>query len=229
MTGLPRSATLVAHGYTAADMYDIARYAVLTDRVRASVLFDDRIEAAWSAIAGVLMESDEPPRRHELVFLAREASNEVTGANMRHHGIDKRAATFGEQRLNFDRYWFRFPGSTLEDRVVDEVAVGQIWPTIRLDQQQALLALSVHEDYAVAAKTLGLNYNTFCQRVRKARLAFFRHWHEGEAPSDMWGRDKRRGRGNTGRTAVRVHARRRSAALRGDQPDANDLGRGVGS
>lgn len=220
MTGLPRSATPVAHGYSAADIYDLAVLAVRTDRWRPTLLWAERVEAAWSAIACALVEEQNLPSRRDLVIIARDASADVIDGNMRHRGIDKRAATFGERRVNFDRYWFRLPGTPLADRVVDDVALSQIWPCLAPGMQEALIALVVHGDYAVAAESLGLKYYTFCARVRHARLAFLRYWHEGEVPSSIWGRDKLRGRGSSGRTAVRVHAR--SAKLRSSvHPDGS--------
>jgi hypothetical protein len=208
MTGLPRSATHIAHGYAASDVYDLAVYAVRTDHWRPSLEWVERVEAAWSAIACALVEADQPPHRGELVIIGRDASADVIDGNMRHRGVDKRGATFGEVRTSFDRFWFRLPGTPLADRVVEDLALIQIWPRLNEDLQEALVTLAVHGDYSVAAEALGLKYYTFCARVRRARIDFLRHWHEGETPSTTWGNDKRQGR-DTGRTAVRVLAQRR--------------------
>lgn len=212
IAGLPRNETYIAHGYTLADIHTLSVYAVRTDHWRADLEFSDRVAGAWSAIATTLCGSDTPPHRNELIRVAREASSDVIDQNMRHRGIDKRGATFGESRVNFERFWTRLPGTPLEDRVVDGVSLQQIWPLLKPGYQDALMALATYGDYAEAAKVMGLRYHTFCQRVRLARLEFLRLWHEGEKPSAVWGKDKRRGRDNTGRTAVRVMARRSRAA-----------------
>jgi hypothetical protein len=206
--GLPRRDTYVAHGYTLADIYNLAVHAVRTDHWRADLEFPERVAAAWSAIATALCSSDTAPHRNELAHVGREASADVIDQNMRHRGIDKRAATFGESRVNFERFWTRLPGAPLEERVVDGVSLQQIWPLLKPTYQDALMALATYEDYAEAAKVMGLRYGAFCRRVRLGRLEFLRLWHEGEKPSAVWGRDKRQGRDNTGRTAVRVLARR---------------------
>jgi hypothetical protein len=208
MLGFPRTTTLIAHGYTLADIYDLAVHAVLTDHWRSDINRVERVSAAWSAVAAALCSADEPPHRRELVLLAREASEDVIAQDMKHRGVDKRGATFGEQRVSFERFWFSLPSSGTEDRVVDAVTLQQIWPQLKPAWQEAFLALAAHGDYADAAGSLGLAYGTFCARVRHGRMAFLRLWHEGEQPSSVWGRDKRQGRDNTGRTAVRVLARR---------------------
>lgn len=218
MTGLPRSATAIAHGYTAADVYDLAVYAVRTDHWRPTIEWAERVEAAWSAISLALVEATEAPYRRELIHIGRDASADVIDGNMHHRGIDKRGATLGEQRVSFNRYWFRFPSTPLADRVVDEVALTQIWSQLKPDMQEALVMLAVHGDYSVAAQALGLQYYTFHARIKRARRQFFALWHEGEAPSSMWGHDRRQGR-ETSRTAVRVLAQRRRnrvAAQRGE-------------
>lgn len=114
IAGLPRNETYIAHGYTLADIHTLSVYAVRTDHWRADLEFSDRVAGAWSAIATTLCGSDTPPHRNELIRVAREASSDVIDQNMRHRGIDKRGATFGESRVNFERFWTRLPGAPLE-------------------------------------------------------------------------------------------------------------------
>ncbi len=206
--GLPRSDLHIAHGYTLADVYDLAARAVRTDYWRPSIAWTERVEAAWSAISSALLEAEEPPRRAALIIIARDASNDVIASDMRHHGIDTRSATFGESRANFERYWRTLARTPLEDRVVDGLAIFQIWVRLKPDLQDALVALASHGDYSAAADAMGLGYYAFCARVSRARKQFLRLWHDGEAPSRVWGNDKRQGR-DTGKTAVRVLAQRR--------------------
>lgn len=53
------------------------------------------------------------------------------------------------------------------------------------------MALAVHEDYAAAAKALGVSPNAFNLSVARGRTHFFRLWHEGEKPARIWGADIR--------------------------------------
>jgi hypothetical protein len=208
------------HGYTPADLYELARYAVTTDRWRPSINWDERVDAAYCAMTEAVWTSNDVVPRRELVFVGRNASAEVVRDDMRHHGLDKRGARFGEERVNFARFWTDLPGCAVEDRVVDRVSLSQIWVRLKPTYQEALVALATWRDYSKAASTLGLEYHAFCARVRHARTQFLRLWHEGEQPSKLWGRDKLRGR-DCGRSAVRVHRRRRvktGAAVEGGGP-----------
>lgn len=198
----------VRHGYTANELHRLASYAVQTDHWRPSINYEERVDAAYCAMVELVLTSDEPPRTRELVYAGREASGDIVDAQMRHHGRDKRGGTLGEERVNFARYWLQLTDDPAHDKTVDRVAMMQIWPLLADAHRDALLALAATGDYQRAADGLGLRYYTFCSRVRKARLHFLRLWHEGEMPSVMWGRDKLRGRTNTGQTAVRVLAKR---------------------
>lgn len=217
---ITRDSTHVAYGYTMGDLYDIAVYAVRTDFVRPGIEWDERVAAAWSAVATELFLCENPPQRNQLVMAGRAASSDVIDQNMRHHGRDKRASKLGETRVNFERFWTHLPGASIDDRVVDRVSLAQIWPRLDEPHRHALFALAIHGDYAVAAEWLGLRYYTFCARVRSGRIAFLRLWHEGESPSSVWGSDRRKGRDNTGRTAVRVHARSASLRKKAEQREA---------
>jgi hypothetical protein len=64
-----------------------------------------------------------------------------------------------------------------EERVVDRVAVAQIWPRLRPLHQQVPAALAAHEDYGRAAAALGKSRKTFTTQVGQARRAFLDLWH----------------------------------------------------
>lgn len=196
------------HGYTPNDLYELAKHAVVTDHIRPSINWGERVDAAYCAMTEAVWSSVEPVSARELVFIGRAASSNVIAEDMRHHGVDKRAGRFGEERVNFARFWVDLPGDSTEDRIVNRTSLAQIWPLLKPNHQEALTALAVYGDYQRAADALGLRYYTFCARVRHGRLTFLSHWHEGEMPSTTWGNDRRRGR-ETSRTAVRVLAHRR--------------------
>jgi hypothetical protein len=99
----------------------------------------------------------------------------------------------GSPRPSFGLYWDSVARHTAshEDAVIERTALWQIWEQLSACEREALLALAIHDEYATAANALGLQYYTYCARVRRARKRFLELWHEGEAPSRPWGRDRR--------------------------------------
>jgi hypothetical protein len=58
--------------------------------------------------------------------------------------------------------------------------------------QTVLIALAAHGDYQHAATALDKPYATFVTQIHLARKQFLRLWHQGEQPSGVWGRDRRK-------------------------------------
>lgn len=75
--------------------------------------------------------------------------------------------------------------------MAERVALEQIWPRLRPMHREVLAALAAHDDYGLAAASLGKSRKTFTTQISTARHEFLRLWHEGEAPSRPWGQDKR--------------------------------------
>jgi hypothetical protein len=71
------------------------------------------------------------------------------------------------------------------------MTLAQIWPRLNDMDRQALTALATANSYTAAANMLGLEYQTFANRVRRARTRFLALWHEGETPSRIWRVDRR--------------------------------------
>lgn len=213
MIGLPRDETHIGHGYTLADLYRIAVYAVGTDYWKTSYFRSDRVEAAWSALASTVCAAEDRPASLELINVARGASTEIIRVHNQSYGIDEH----GARRPSFERYWFMNLGSAVDEHVVDVQSLNQIWPMLTPVNQQALLALAVHGDYEQAADALGVKLTTFYSRVLNARLRFLALWHEGEKPSRPWGKDRRKGRDTSDRqdkrAATTVARRRRRLAM----------------
>ena len=61
-------------------------------------------------------------------------------------------------------------------------------------ERSTLLALAITGDYKQAAALLDMSYHTFHTSLSRARRKFLALWHEGETPSRMWGRDRRKWR-----------------------------------
>ncbi|HEX6451610.1 MAG TPA: hypothetical protein VF060_19360 [Trebonia sp.] len=55
---------------------------------------------------------------------------------------------------------------------------------------QTLLVLAEHGSHEAATAALGIAASTFRRRLREARSAFLVLWHEHEAPSGTWRRDR---------------------------------------
>lgn len=186
------------YGYTLTDLHRIARLATHTDRSHHAGDYLDRLNLAFSGAAEYLYSAEHPPAEHELVRAARDAVQSDAQSDLKNRMVSHHTY---EPMRNAARYWeLHRVSHSHENVVVDRTALWQIWPRLRKADQAALLALAAHGDYAAAAESMGMQYRTFCMAVYRARLRFFRLWHEGEKPSGMWGKDKRAGNG--GKLAV---------------------------
>ncbi|HEV2931178.1 MAG TPA: hypothetical protein VGW74_21055 [Propionibacteriaceae bacterium] len=183
---------LLRHGYSLADAHQLARLAVHTDRSHSNRDYVERLDVAFGGIVEHLYAAEMPPHRSELVERGRSALRDDKQGEMRFRGVSHHTMA---PMPHFWRYWWFLTGPvpSPEGRIVDRLSLWQVWPTLRPDEQEALLALAVHEDYQRAADALGLRYNTFAKRVRSGRLRFLRELLGGETPR-TWGHDRRAGR-----------------------------------
>ncbi|MHA4817160.1 hypothetical protein ACXZ65_22685 [Streptomyces aculeolatus] len=178
-------------------MNRMAMHAVLHHRGNHSAHMDERFDVAWSAIVELLYASDTPPETHEVIGAAWRALTDDIATARRSHGLDPRYRFEGE-RAGFLRYWDAFAGPTPspENHVVERCALWQIWQTLSPQHRQVLSAVAAHDgDYSRAAVSLGKSREQFKYHLGAARRSFLELWHEGEAPSRMWGKHSRRGDG----------------------------------
>jgi hypothetical protein len=217
--------TELRHGYTLADLHGIARLAVHAAGRMAGDWYD-RYDVAWSAIAEALYSAEHWPPGHDLVHAGKLAVWATVDDDRRHHGYYRRKSIGGQAGPGsspaFATWWdvFARPVTSPEHRVVERLALAQIWPTLTPGQRRALSALATFGDYQAAAAALGLSRTAFVSAVSAGRRRFLAAWHEGEVPSRPWGCDRRAGRtagtARAGGTAVAsMRRRRRSAALAG--------------
>ncbi len=221
----PRGATELRYGYTLDDLRRLAGGVVRSawsqtgDQV-------DRLEVAWSAIAEALYASESKPTTQDMFHTGMQAMGRYDADDRHHRGVASSGphayGGFGSSP-GFWAYWCLAARTapSPEDSVVERVALIQIWPRLTEGQRRALLALAAFDDYAAAARALGIKYQSFHTLVRSARLRFLAFWHEGETPSRIWGRDRRLGRRAAGppvepRRPVTV--RMRAAAKRWPRP-----------
>ncbi len=197
------------HGYTLADVDAIARTAAVHDRSGAGD-YDDRYTIAWSAAALALYEADTRPDRRDLVRAGWHAIYQEIRAARRDRGWSDTPFDDWDRQLRprFVTYWAdRRITPSPEPPIVERTAVWQILPTLTPLCRDALVALAVHGGYQQAADALGISYVRYHNRVRLARAAVLRWWHEGETPHRMPGHDKRAASTTRTETCKRGHPR----------------------
>jgi hypothetical protein len=217
----PPAGMELRHGYTLDSLTRMAHFAACHRKPwHQGIELPVRFEVAWAAIAEHLYAAQEPPTSADLVRAAWEAIRAHADSRRQflgraHDGPD------GPGR-NFERYWRAVagPADGPEERLVERLALAQIWPHLTKANQDALTALAAHDDYQRAATALGIPYKTFVSRISEGRRQFLALWHDGEAPSRPWVRDRRAGPGTDMHTVtyfLRLR-RQRAAHVQGSQP-----------
>ncbi|WAZ20208.1 hypothetical protein STRCI_001309 [Streptomyces cinnabarinus] len=179
----------VAHGYTVRDLEHLTRTVLRLDRWYTAGDIDERYDAVWFGITEHLLTAVEPPTRRELLNAGTAASDARVKDDMRTHG--RCTQNYGQPMPRFHAYWNPANPPSPEPRVVDRLAVEQIWPLLQPRQQQALAALAVTGDYDQAAAALGVTKGTFSVLISTGRRRFYAWWHEHETPSRQWRTDRR--------------------------------------
>lgn len=187
---------MVKHGYVLADIERCARIAVGTAFAHAAD-YRERYEAAWLGIVERLIDEPTRPTPGELVWSGQQAVNALVRAYRHDHGLPCDGVSDPESLTRgFQRYWWLSmrvqPGHA--PGVDERIAVNQIMATLAETERATLFALAICGDYAQAAALLEMTYQTFHTSLSRARRKFFALWHEGEQPSRMWGRDRRKWR-----------------------------------
>lgn len=208
---------LLRHGYRLDDLHALAQRAAREAARWRYLPYGERYDLAWSAIAETIYASDTRPRPHELIAAGWQAIDRDVLARYQMRG--EVIGDAGALRPRFAAYWWSqgSPSRSHEDRIVESVALRQIWGRMSEGRRRALVALAVHEDYETAAGMLGISYDAYKTKIRRARRDFFVLWHEGEEPSRVWGRDHRRRKEGARRnsvTQVTIRARHRRRARR---------------
>jgi hypothetical protein len=212
VVGFPGRDVELRYGYSMAQLHSLAVFAVRHRRFIHTVNFDDCLGTAWSAMAEHLYTSPTPPHEGELLRVGWRAISDWAGHDARSRGQDTHDRYAGTTR-SFAQYWRTVAGHATgpEDRVVDRVALWQIWARLGPRHREALAALAVHEDFGRAAEALGKSRGTFKNQVGQARQEFLRLWHDGEQPSRLWGRDRRRSEDSGNRHTVTNAIKRRKS------------------
>jgi Helix-turn-helix domain len=219
---LPGTDTELRHGYTLAQVSQLSVQAVRAQHFHQAADFDDRVEVAWHAMIEHIYSAAQPPAEQDVMYAGWRAVSAHVRGEEQFRGRNRRDWHAGVT-AGFERYWWTTARNTPgpEERVIEQVALAQIWPMLRPLHRQVLAALAAHDDYGRAAAALGKSRRTFTSQVGKARRAFFDLWHQGETPSRPWGHDRRRTtitggptityRAITGRRANRARSAARSS------------------
>lgn len=189
---LDPAAENLRHGYTLDDLDRLTRTVLVIDRWRTDINTADRYAAIHFAITEEVLTVDEAPTTGDLIACGRQAANRYVRAEMHHHGYDQRDTAAGPGALpGFLRYWQQSGRIPWDDRLVESLALAQIWPRLTLAQQQAVMALALTGDHQEAADSLGLTLIAFSGRLKAARNRVLALWHEHETPPRRRRRDKR--------------------------------------
>ncbi len=188
------SDTLLGHGYTVADLELLTRKAAFASWWRFLPVAERR-DIAGFAMVEHLLTAPQRPGFWDLVKLGERAIWAHVEREGRYRGVylaESRIA-MGTRMPRFHLYWTSTaqPTRSPEDPIIDATALMQIWPRLTPPHQAVLLALATHDDYQMAAASLGRAYHGFVSTVSTARQQFLRLWHEHETPSGVWGRDRR--------------------------------------
>lgn len=169
------------HGYSARAIDRLTRAGLRLDRWTNHI--DERAAVIRFGIIEHLATAEERPTRLELLNAGKAASDEYMLAELRTHGYDRtHPERGGGSTAGFVRYWESAARTPFEERVVERVALAQVWSSLTLSQQQAVMALALSEGYEQAVQQLGIRRGTFAARLHHGRQAFAELWHEHETP-----------------------------------------------
>lgn len=182
--------TELRFGFTLADLNRLATSATSHAGTYASD-GADRYQAAWSAIAEHLYAADQPPTERDLWHAGRDAIWAAIRDNQRTHGAPR--AGGGGDMPQFVRYWFDHATVTpsCEERVVERLALAQIWPQLTDGHRAALAAYAAVGSMDGAASALGVSPTALSARLQRARRRCADLWHEHETASRNRRRDFR--------------------------------------
>jgi hypothetical protein len=189
------AATELRFGYTLDSLTRLAHHAARKKIMDGGTDLATKVDIAWGAIAEYLYAAEEPPTPPDLIHAGLAAIGRHRSSRRQFLGLAT-DGTDGTHR-GFERYWSHFtaPTDSPEDKIIERLALAQIWPRLTRASREALVALATCGDYQQAADALGLSYRSYVSRISEARRQFLALWHDGEKPSRPWVRDRRSGPG----------------------------------
>ena len=190
--------TELRHGYTLAELDRLAVSAAANNHSMAAD-FSDAHHAALSAIVDVLYAADQPPSRHDLSYAGKAAVWKLVRDHRQTYGYRDRDPYAGiGSAPHFAAYWSAptnsNPSAPFEERVLERLTLGKVWPQLSDQHRQVLAALAVYDDYRDAAAALGMPDSSYRTYVSQARRALLSVWHDHETPRRQTGYNRRRHR-----------------------------------
>lgn len=176
------------------DLTDINAAASIAVRIDGRMAGDpeERFDIAWCGAAEHLYSSPDAVTRRELVHAARNALDQALNGERSTHGVSPHHGGSRGSAPRFAAYWLADTSVTPEDRAVESLALGQIWPRLSARQRQALAALAAFDgDVTAAAAALGATRVNFHGLITTGRARFRELWHEGESPSKHWAQERK--------------------------------------
>lgn len=197
------------HGWTIEHVDGLAWGVATSDRWHSATPLEEKHDHARYGILTHLLSVGEPPASHDLYRAGlAEIGRAVTADNQfygRRHTADEHG-NFGHIP-QAARYWTHTP-QTLEDRVIERIALTQVWPLADDRQRQAIAALAACGDYEQAAAAIGVQRSALTKRLRGGRTAITAAWFEHETPPRRRSNDRRvsarSGLDSTGRPRITV-------------------------
>jgi DNA-binding CsgD family transcriptional regulator len=182
----------IRHGYSLADIQRIARSAILNDHWHMARDPRARIDTAVFGVIECLYTAEQRPQPYDLIGAAWRACDDEVTRDLRARGRQRTERGGGDMASHLV-YWLGNANTTPspEHRIVEHGALRQILPLLTPRQLEAVQLLAALDDYQAAADAMGITVATFNVTIANARKRFLAYWHEGEAPSRMWGTDRR--------------------------------------
>jgi hypothetical protein len=176
-------------GYSLHELNQIARRAAVYCRWGDRFPLPERFEIAWTGVVDYLAGCASAPDSFEVYKAGMRAISRASDRELREHGVTRSDDGLAAMP-RFEAYWMPATAPPPDNKVIERVALWQIWDMLRPLHQMALLALAAHGDYARAAQATGHTYTSFSGLISGARTEFLALWHEGESPSRIWATDR---------------------------------------
>jgi hypothetical protein len=188
--------------YSLDELHELARRsAAITSSIPRP--FSERRDIALGAIVECLCiaqkqagagatEDAAPVESVVLITVGVRAVKNEMAADVHEGGVRQ-----GKEMPRFGMYW-SWANRAMdppEDKIIEPMALKQVWERLSEVEQGALLALIEGDgSYTDAAAHLGISYTAFRGRLHRARAKFYQLWFSPESPpaSGKWGMDRPR-------------------------------------
>lgn len=170
----------IRHGWTVDDVGRLAWGVAATDAWNRAMTAGERYDHARYGIVTHLLSSDETPSRHDLYRAGQAEISSAAYAELRYKGVDDKQDYGTVPRAA--AYWHTSAANPVEERVIERIALHQVWPLLTRRQAQALSTVAACDDYQQAVEALGVTERSLAGRLLEARRKVTTAWFEHETP-----------------------------------------------